>query len=98
VIFGVCLINPKTVNDPLVVSRLWVHEVLRVFQDRLINDTDRMWMIKFMTDLFSQNFGRWDDLLKHLDNNGDGKVNSLEEVRSLIFTDILSPSTAMQRP
>lgn len=34
--------------------------------------------------VFGQGF---DEVMKHLDSNGDGKVNTLDEVRTLIFGD-----------
>ena len=33
------------------VARLWVHECLRVFSDRLIDDTDKQWVLAQMTDM-----------------------------------------------
>ena len=38
VIFGICLSNKNDVADRLIATRLWMHECVRVFGDRLIND------------------------------------------------------------
>lgn len=44
VVQGMMLVDPSTVNDDTdKLMRLWVHESLRVFSDRLINDEDREW-------------------------------------------------------
>ena len=41
VICGVCLATKKEVPNSDVLTRLWAHEITRVFGDRLINDEDR---------------------------------------------------------
>jgi dynein heavy chain len=46
VILGCCLIKKAQVESKKVFSRLWVHEVMRVFYDRLIDDKDQEWLFK----------------------------------------------------
>jgi hypothetical protein len=68
-----------------VAIRLWAHEVLRVFHDRLVSDEDRIWLLRLVkkttTDRFQQNF---DELLAHLDADGDGTIDE-DELLSLHF-------------
>ena len=37
---GLCLATPDYYNQPLMLARLWLHEVHRVYSDRLVNETD----------------------------------------------------------
>jgi len=37
-------------------TRLWVHEVSRVFHDRLVNEEDREWFKESMVELLGSNF------------------------------------------
>ena len=54
--------------------RLWTHEVLRVYYDRLVEDTDRSWLINCIRDTMKNSFGKdFDELFKTLDANNDGK-------------------------
>ncbi|KAK9870896.1 hypothetical protein WA026_009852 [Henosepilachna vigintioctopunctata] len=40
---GLLMFEPEQVEDITEIIRLWYHECLRVFQDRLVNDEDREW-------------------------------------------------------
>ncbi|KAL9909718.1 dynein heavy chain at 62B [Glossina fuscipes fuscipes] len=44
VVTGCSLMRKETVNDKKIFTRLWYHECMRVFYDRLVNDNDRQWL------------------------------------------------------
>lgn len=68
VICGICLCTKKEIKDQDVLTRLWAHEITRVFGDRLINDEDRTWMMNSVKDAVRAPFGaNFDSMFKHLD-------------------------------
>lgn len=78
--------------------RLWVHETLRVFSDRLVDETDRQLMFDKIRDIVRKIFNmNFDQVFGHLDSNGDKKVDTLDEIRGLIFTNILTPVGAIKK-
>ena len=92
VICGFCSIGKEALTNSDVGIRLWAHETVRVFGDRLVNDTDRKWMMGAITECVRAPFGaQFDILFKHLDNNRDQKVDTLDEFRGLLFGDIYTP-------
>ncbi|CAL1138119.1 unnamed protein product [Cladocopium goreaui] len=99
VICGVLLLKKNECDGASRHVRLWAHEILRVFGDRLIDDTDREWMMHQLREQTKKNFQvSFDEIMIHLDVNKDGKVNTLDEVRTLFFGDMLSPASIPQRP
>lgn len=48
--------NSLSVRDDVAITKLWVHEVSRVFHDRLINDIDREWFFGLVMELLTRHF------------------------------------------
>jgi dynein heavy chain len=91
IICGMCNCKKNQLTDSPTTVRLWAHEAVRILGDRLINDEDRMWMLEAVKECvrapFSANF---DTTFAHLDNNGDNKIDTLNEFRGLLFGDIFT--------
>lgn len=99
VICGMCMAGKNQVPDTDVATRLWAHETIRVFGDRLINDEDRMWMLEAVKEAVRSKFGAsFDTVFHHLDTDKNGKVETLDEIRGLIFGDVLTPFGLAERP
>jgi dynein heavy chain len=76
---------------------LWIHEIFRVYYDRLVDDSDRKWLyeytIKVTTDELKENFH---SILSFLDTNRTGKVTE-DNLRSLMFCDFGDPKNEAKR-
>ena len=53
---GILMVKNATIRDEQQASRLWLHEVSRVFYDRLINEEDRKWFKEMAMDLLGRRF------------------------------------------
>jgi dynein heavy chain len=99
VIMGVCMAGAKQVPNADSCVRLWAHEIVRVFGDRLINEQDRLWMLSAIKETVRAPFGgSFDSMFIHLDLDKDGKVTTLDELRGLIWGDVLTPFGMSERP
>ncbi|XP_068019795.1 dynein axonemal heavy chain 12 isoform X1 [Melanerpes formicivorus] len=90
VIHGCLLIKRISVESKHVMIRLFVHEVFRVFYDRLVDDTDRAWLFSSVKDIVKEHFKEaFDSLFSHL-KQGDTPVTE-ENMRDLFFGDYMVP-------
>uniref|UniRef100_A0A671G5X3 Dynein axonemal heavy chain 12 n=1 Tax=Rhinolophus ferrumequinum TaxID=59479 RepID=A0A671G5X3_RHIFE len=90
VIQGCLLIERDAVESKYTMTRLFVHEVLRVFYDRLTNDEDRSWLFsltKLVTkDHFKESF---DSIFSHLRKENAPVTEA--DLRNLMFGDYMNP-------
>ncbi|KAG2501733.1 hypothetical protein HYH03_000233 [Edaphochlamys debaryana] len=75
----------------LLYRRLWVHEVFRVFYDRLVDDADREWLIaQVKTTVAAQLGTNFDSLMEGLLSESDrksGRAITHEDMRRCFFGD-----------
>eukprot|EP00064_Thunnus_orientalis_P010890 superscaffoldBa00001518_g10919 len=91
VIRGVLLAPPTHMQDGDKLIRLWIHEIYRVFCDRLIDNEDKETFFSIVKERTSFFFKQSvEKLLSHL--SPDGKVAD-ETIRSLFFGDYAKPDS-----
>ncbi|XP_028284148.1 dynein heavy chain 3, axonemal [Parambassis ranga] len=91
VIRGVLLTPHTHMQDGDKLIRLWIHEVYRVFYDRLIDDKDKETFFIIVKEQTSSVFKQsLEKLLSHL--SPDGRVVD-ENIRSLFFGDYAKPDS-----
>ena len=91
VVLGCLLVKPQSVDSKKLFVRLWMHEVYRVYYDRLIDDVDRQWLFKLLQDKVKLHFKEdFQSSFKHLASSSGGMVTD-DNMRSLLFGDYLKP-------
>lgn len=65
--------------------RLFVHEVYRVFYDRLVDDQDRAWLFKLISNIVKEHFKEnFETVFEHL-KDGNKLVRKKTEIPSSEF-------------
>nr|CAH8829193.1 unnamed protein product [Trichobilharzia regenti] len=90
VIQGVLLSVPESAETLGSMKRLWVHEVFRVYYDRLVDDADRDWFFTFIRQCARTHLEvEFNTLFQHL-AHGATEVTE-DHLRSLMFCDFADP-------
>ncbi|XP_023289368.1 dynein heavy chain 7, axonemal-like, partial [Orussus abietinus] len=91
VIQGVLLSVPETVPDESAMKRLWVHEVLRVYGDRLVDDADAAWLVEQIRQTLVQRMEvKMDDLFREFIIEPFTTVTETG-LRNLVYCDFQNP-------
>jgi len=78
--------------------RLWMHEMMRVFCDRLINEEDRIWFLGHCEKMVTKHFNaKIVEFFGHLDTNENGELD-LPDLRNLFYGDYMGPAAAENKP
>ncbi|KAM9752840.1 dynein axonemal heavy chain 12 [Menidia menidia] len=89
VIQGCLLLKKESLDNKRVMIRLFVHEVFRVYYDRLVDDKDRTWLYNLMNNIVKDHFKEpFDQVFDHL-KQGSKLVE--EDMRNLLFGDYMNP-------
>uniref|UniRef100_G1P4G7 Dynein axonemal heavy chain 12 n=1 Tax=Myotis lucifugus TaxID=59463 RepID=G1P4G7_MYOLU len=89
VIQGCLLIERDAVGSKHTMIRLFVHEVLRVFYDRLINDEDRYWLFNLIKVVIKEHFKEsFDSVFSHL--RKENAPVTEKDLRNLMFGDYMN--------
>lgn len=93
VVAGLLLSLPETVPSPDSFRRLWVHEVLRVFYDRLVDNDDQKWLFNCIAQVCSETMETdFHKLFSDLGSDEDGIVTE-EDIRTLIYCNFGDPKS-----
>lgn len=67
VIQGCMLLKKESLENKHTMIRLFVHEVFRVYYDRLVDDKDRAWLYRLMRSIVKTHFSEsFEDVFGHL--------------------------------
>ncbi|XP_015203470.2 dynein axonemal heavy chain 12 isoform X1 [Lepisosteus oculatus] len=90
VIQGCLLLRKESLENKRTMIRLFVHEVFRVFYDRLVDDKDRAWLYQLMKNIIKDHFkDNFDSVFEHLKQGKSALCE--EDMRSLLFGDYMNP-------
>ncbi|KYM93367.1 Dynein heavy chain 7, axonemal [Cyphomyrmex costatus] len=91
VIQGVLLSTPEAIIDLVSMKRLWVHEVLRVYGDRLVDEADSRWLVEQIRKTIKERMG--DDMNRLFRDLQDEPGAEITEVhlRNLIYCNFHDP-------
>lgn len=75
---GVLLSVPEVTPDLQSIKRLWIHECLRIFSDRLVEEADRVWLVTCLRDATAKCLNDdFDSMLSRLTEGSDEKTVSI---------------------
>ncbi|KAF5294393.1 hypothetical protein FQR65_LT10758 [Abscondita terminalis] len=92
VIAGMLLVPPSQMTDIDKLIRLWIHESFRVFNDRLIDESDRIAFFNVVNETCYAQYRQHMDKVVSMWLTDDEKV-SIETVRNIFFGNYMDPDS-----
>jgi dynein heavy chain len=93
VVQGLMLASSERFGEPTKLIRLCVHELYRVFYDRLVDDADRKWFFENSITIVNSNFNySFESIFEKLAVSGRSEISE-DNMRSLIFGDYTEPDS-----
>uniref|UniRef100_A0A6Q2WX96 Dynein axonemal heavy chain 12 n=1 Tax=Esox lucius TaxID=8010 RepID=A0A6Q2WX96_ESOLU len=90
VVQGCLLLKKESLENKRTMVRLFVHEVFRVYYDRLVDDKDRAWLYLLVKDMVRDHFKEsFDQVFDHL--KAEDQTLREEDMRNLLFGDYMNP-------
>ncbi|KAL2653371.1 hypothetical protein R1flu_021499 [Riccia fluitans] len=89
------LAQVNTVLDKKSLIRLWCHEALRVFHDRLVNDEDRTWFMEYMQGKVEDKLTIKCDYVFGVEGAGVKEIN--QALKLLAYGDILDQTSVPRK-
>lgn len=78
---------PEAMEDLTAMKRLWVHEVLRVYYDRLVDDSDRAWIVEALRQVCKEHLEEdLDEMFKRLASPDSSHVSFYRAIKDLLLT------------
>jgi dynein heavy chain len=98
VVQGIAMAKPTPGFSPNHVFRLWLHECMRVFFDRLVEDSDREWFLKLSESCAKEQFhGKISNAIEHLEGPaGEKKTVTVEDLRGLVIGNYMNPDASVK--
>lgn len=88
VIEGCSLIHRESAEAKVTLIRLWVHESIRVFGDRITNQCDNLWLFSNIKSAIKIHFKEtFESIFDHLPKDND--TITQESLKNLIFTNFM---------
>ncbi|KAJ1562107.1 Dynein heavy chain 7, axonemal, partial [Cladochytrium tenue] len=104
VVQGITLCRPHCFGTSDQIIRLWAHEVYRVFYDRLVSDDDRDSLFAHLVEVVRVHYRADADVVFKTiatgapDDGGSNNVLEEDDMRSLMFGDLVSPRKGNEDP
>ncbi|XP_060934159.1 dynein axonemal heavy chain 12-like [Limanda limanda] len=89
VIQGCLLLRKESLQNKNTMISLFVHEVFRVYYDRLVDNKDRAWLYQLMNNILNDHFS--EDFGQVFDNLKQGSELVEEDMSNLMFGDYMQP-------